>query len=87
MGYAQLNYTKLNKIIGPIIVDFALVDLQNSYTRLIQRLLWIMPRLTHLSLVVILWDIGKQHCPRCDAAERGVLFGAILFAQRNFIEK
>ena len=43
--------------------------------------------LTHLSLVVILWDIGKQHSPRCDAAERGVPSGAILFAQRNFIEK
>ena len=46
-----------------------------------------MYTLTHLSLVVILWDIGKQHSPRCDAAERGVPSGAILFAQRNFIEK
>ena len=36
--------------------------------------------------MVILWDIGKQHSPRCDAAERGVPSGAILFAQRNFIE-
>ena len=34
-----------------------------------------------------LWDIGKQHSPRCDAAERGVPSGAILFALRNFIEK
>ena len=35
--------------------------------------------LTHLSLVSLLWDIGKQHSPRCDAAERGVPSGAILF--------
>ena len=35
----------------------------------------------------LLWDIGKQNIPRCDAAERGVPSGAILFAQRNFIEK
>ena len=34
-----------------------------------------------------LCDIGKQYSPRCDAAERGVPTGAILFAQRNFIEK
>ena len=32
--------------------------------------------LTHLSLVVILWAIEKQHSPRCDAAS-----GAIVFAQ------
>ena len=43
--------------------------------------------LTHLSLASLLWDIGKQHSPRCDAAERGVPSGAVLFAQRNFIEK
>ena len=43
--------------------------------------------LTHLSLASLLWDVGKQHSPRCDAAERGVPSGAILFAQRNFIEK
>ena len=43
--------------------------------------------LTHLSLVSLLWDIGKQYSPRCDAAERGVPSGAILFAQTNFIEK
>ena len=34
-----------------------------------------------------MWDIGKQYRPRCDAAERGIPFGAILFVQRNFIEK
>ena len=44
-------------------------------------------KLTHLSLASLLWDIGKQNSPRCDAAERGVPSGAILFAQRNFIEK
>ena len=43
--------------------------------------------LTHLSRASFLWDIGKQHSPRCDAAERGVPSGAILFAWRNFIEK
>ena len=35
---------------------------------------------------VPLWDIGKQHSPRCDVTERGVPSGAILFAQRNFIK-
>ena len=25
--------------------------------------------ITHLSLASLLWDIGKQHSPRCDAAE------------------
>ena len=43
--------------------------------------------LTHLSLASFLWDVGKQYSPRWDAAERGVPSGAILFAQRNFIEK
>ena len=43
--------------------------------------------LTHISLVFILWDIGKQHSPRCDATERGVPSGAILFAWKSFIEK
>ena len=43
--------------------------------------------LTHLRLASLLWDIGKQHSPRCDAAERGVPSVAILFAWRNFIEK
>ena len=36
-------------------------------------------KLTHLSLASLLWDIGKQNSPRCDAAERGVPSGAILF--------
>ena len=31
----------------------------------------------------LLWDIGKQHSHRCDAAERGVPSWAILFAWRN----
>ena len=47
----------------------------------------ILSRLTHLSLTSLLWDIGKQHSPRCDAAERGVPSGAILFAKKNFIKK
>ena len=41
--------------------------------------------LTNISLVSFLWDIGKQHSPRWDAAERGVPSGAILF--QYFIEK
>ena len=44
-------------------------------------------KLTLLRLASFLWAIGKQHSPRCDAAERGVPSGAILFARRNFIEK
>ena len=43
--------------------------------------------LTYLTLASILWDIGKQYIPRCDAAECGVPSGAILFAYRNLIEK
>ena len=43
--------------------------------------------LTHLSRASLLWDIGKQHSPRCDAAESGVPSGAILFALRNFTEE
>ena len=43
--------------------------------------------LTHLSLASLLWDIGKQNSPRCDAAERGLPSEAILFAYRIFIEK
>ena len=42
--------------------------------------------LTHLSLVSLLWDIGKQNSLRCNAAERGVPSGAILFAKRIFIK-
>ena len=44
-------------------------------------------RLDHISLASFLWDTGKQYSPRCDAAERGVPSEAILFAQRNVIEK
>ena len=40
----------------------------------------VMPLLTHLSLAALLWDIGEQNSPRCDAAKRGVPSGAILFA-------
>ena len=43
--------------------------------------------LTRLSLAPLLWDIGKQYSPRCDAAERGVPSGVILFVQRKFSEK
>ena len=32
-----------------------------------------------LSLVSLLWDIGKQNSPRCDDAERGVSSEAIMF--------
>ena len=44
-------------------------------------------KLTRISLASLLWDIGKQHSPRCDAAKRGVPSGAMPSAQGNFIEK
>ena len=34
-----------------------------------------------------LWDICKQYSPRCDDAERGVSFGAIVFAVRGIASK
>ena len=37
--------------------------------------------LTHLSLASLLWDVANSRAPE------GVPSGAILFAQRNFIEK
>ena len=43
--------------------------------------------LTHISLASILYDIGKQNSPRCDAAKSGVPSGAILFPYMMFIEK
>ena len=36
--------------------------------------------LTYISLTSFLWVIDKQNSPRCDAAKRGVLPGAVLFA-------
>ena len=36
---------------------------------------------------VFLWDIGKKNSSICDASKRGVLSGAILFANLIFIEK
>ena len=38
---------------------------------------------TWLSQMSFLWNIGKQYSPRCDAAERGVPSGAILFAEED----
>ena len=35
---------------------------------------------SHLSMESLLCDMGKQNSPRCDAAERSVPSGAILFA-------
>ena len=46
--------------------------------------MYMLKTLTHLSLASLLWDIGKQHSPRCDAAERGVPSWAFLSAWRNF---
>ena len=37
--------------------------------------------LTHISPASLCWDIDKQNSSRCDAAERGVPSGAILFAR------
>ena len=50
------------------------------HSRQVANLCPTKPHLTHLSLASLLWDMGKQNSPRCDAAERGVPFGAILFA-------
>ena len=36
---------------------------------------------------VLLWNIGKQNSPRCDAEKLGSPSGAILFAEKIFIEK
>ena len=44
-------------------------------------------QLTHISLASLLWDIGKQHSPICDTAERSVPSEAILFAKRTFIKQ
>ena len=43
--------------------------------------------LVHLILASLLWDIGKQNSPVCDAAKRGVPSEAILFAERKIVEK
>ena len=66
--------------------EFKQPDDAYAYVNSILKVCFII-KLTHLSLASLLWDIGKQHSPRCDAAERGVPSGAIMFAQRNFIEK
>ena len=42
--------------------------------------------LAHIGLASILWDLGKQFSPRCDATEHGVPSGAVLFVLRNCIE-
>ena len=45
--------------------------------------------LTHISLMSLYWDIGKQCRPRLDASdtnELGVWSGTILFAYRNFCQ-
>ena len=58
--------------------------LEAEATRIKQRSIYhgicVSSDLTHLSLASLLWDIGKQNSPRCDAAERGIPSGAILFA-------
>ena len=73
------NKSKINHVFPWIFSD-------NNPNYLNLRSLWCSLHLTHLSLASFLWDIGKQHSPRCDAAERGVPSGVILFAQRNFIK-
>ena len=52
-----------------------------------RRKLKVWKFISFISLASLLWDIGKQNIPRCDAAEFGVSFGAILFAQLIVIEK
>ena len=71
--------------------DYFYYYLQATRTRYIARFANQRINLTHIrvSLESLLWDIGKQYSPGCDAAERGVPSGAItcMFAYRNFIEK
>ena len=62
------SYSTLNNHIKSVVYRY----LANAFLHTVS--------LTHLSLASLLWDIGKQHSPRCDAAERGVPSGAILFA-------
>ena len=64
--YHEVNYVHLALIDLGIIVLLVEASLEHG--------------LTHLSLASLLWDIFKQNSPRCDAAERGVPSGAILFA-------
>ena len=61
--------------------DNGVID--TEYDRLTAHIVHVI---CYLSLASLLWDIGKQNSPRCNAAERGVPSGAILFAQSNFIE-
>ena len=63
-----------HKHISPKILTLVQDDRDNSELQIA------LITLTHISLVVILWDIGSQHSPRCEAAERGIPSGAILFA-------
>ena len=56
------------------------METQTSTGTMVEAAFFQLTILTHLSLGSLLWDIGKQHSPRYDAAERGVPSGAILFA-------
>ena len=70
----------------PIRMTFTGIKLQIT-ARLNAHSMLKLISLTHLSLTSLLWDIDKQNSPRCDAAERGVPSGAILFAKRIFVQK
>ena len=63
------------------LVTFVFVCFQlKTETEMIYQTFVFSIRLTHLSLASLLWDIGKQNNPRCDATIRSVPSGAILFA-------
>ena len=81
--------TKITRLISVISVILFLIALKNKFRQpLTCELTGINPsrlknlnycyycNLTHLSLASLLWDIGKQNSPKCDAAKRGVPSGA-----------
>ena len=43
--------------------------------------------LTYISLVSLLWDLGKQWRPRSDAAQHGIWSGSTLFPWRIFYQE
>ena len=64
-----LKDAKLNKLIWYVMKTIIVVLISNSW-------------MNSFNPGSLLWDIGKQNSARCDAAERGVPSGAILFARK-----
>ena len=86
MFCGKLNYTNQN-VFFLFLNPNVFMSEEHSTRSCSVRIITVCTSLTRISLTSLLWDIGKQYSPRCDAAERGVLSWAILFAQRNFLEK